>query len=502
MRRTALATPTPIARPAGRGGQGRGQAASLRSPVLAALAAWVLAAALCLPAPPAFAGDPAAAPVPMPAARLPAAPPRANDYPIVLVHGFLGFAGKGPLDLNYWGGCLDLVEELRARGYQAYAAEVGPVSSNWDRACELYAAIRGGRVDYGLAHARAAGHRRFGRDYPGLLPDWGETRPVHLLGHSMGGLTCRVLVQLLEEGDGAERAATPAGELSPLFAGGHSGERAWVRSVTSLSSPHDGTPAAYRFDTAKPALRRFAAGLYYRAAKAASAASGAAGGAANEAGEASGGPEEASGAAGGAASAAGSESLPRGRGLRLDLHLEAWGLAPEPGESAAHFRRRFAHAEDWWRGRDTGIWDGSPQGARELNLWVAARPDVYYFSWATEQTTRDPISCRQVPEPGMNFLIYSQAAWIGGWGRDPAWWPNDGIVSTCSMDGPSLGSSDLIVPYSGELRPGVWNFMGVLGSCDHLDVIGILSPRVHPAGSAGLPEFYAAIAALLAGLPE
>jgi triacylglycerol lipase len=69
------------------------------------------------------------------------------------------------------------------------------------------------------------------------------------------------------------------------------------------------------------------------------------------------------------------------------------------------------------------------------------------------------------------------------------------------MDGPSLGSSDLIVPYSGEPRPGIWNFMGVLGSCDHLDVIGILSHRVHPAGSAGLPEFYAAIAALLASLP-
>ncbi len=446
-----------------------------------ALAACALAAVLCSARmPTAFAGDPAeaAAPKPLasgtgPAARLPAAPPRANSYPIVLVHGFLGFTGKGPLDLNYWGGCLDLVEELRARGYPAYAAEVGPVSSNWDRACELYTAIRGGRVDYGQAHARAAGHGRFGRDYPGLLPDWGETRPVHLLGHSMGGLTSRLLVQLLEEGDESEMAVTPSEELSPLFSGGHAGGRAWVRSVTSLSSPHDGTPAAFRFDTAKPALRRFAAGLYYRAMR---------------------------------ATRWGEQPAGTARGLRLelrlDLRLEAWGLAPQPGESAARFRRRFAEAEDWWRGRDTGMWDGSPQGARELNLWVAARPDVYYFSWATEQTARDPISRRQVPEPGMSFLLYSQAAFMGGWESDPAWWPNDGIVSTRSMAGPTLGSSDLIVEYSGEPRAGVWNFMGVLESCDHLDVIGILSPRVHPAGSAGLPEFYAAIAAQLAGLPE
>jgi triacylglycerol lipase len=133
---------------------------------------------------------------------------------------------------------------------------------------------------------------------------------------------------------------------------------------------------------------------------------------------------------------------------------------------------------------------------------VAAQPDVYYFSWATEQTTRDPLSGRQMPEPGMSFLLYSQAAWTGGWGLDPAWWPNDGIVSTCSMAGPTRGSSDRIVEYAGEPQVGVWNFMGVLGSCDHLDVIGILSARVHPAGSPSLPEFYAAIAAQLAGLPE
>jgi triacylglycerol lipase len=213
--------------------------------------------------------------------------------------------------------------------------------------------------------------------------------------------------------------------------------------------------------------------------------------------------------------------------LALDLRLEAWGLAPAPGESRCRFLRRFAGAEDWWRSRDTGIWDGSPQGARELNLRVAARPDVYYFSWATEQTTRDPLSGRQVPEPGMSFLIYSQAAFIGGFGSDPAWWPNDGIVSTCSMDGPSLGSEDRIVAWGGAAggaagggqaeagepaaegepqpgwpQPGLWNFMGVLRSCDHLDLIGIPCARRHPGGAASLTEFYAGIAAFLAGLPE
>jgi triacylglycerol esterase/lipase EstA (alpha/beta hydrolase family) len=254
----------------------------------------------------------------------------------VLVHGFLGFAEHGPAGLNYWGGRLDLAEELRTRGYQAFAVAVGPVSSNWDRACELYAAIRGGRVDYGRAHARAAGHQRFGRVCPGLLPEWGETRRVHLVGHSMGGLTSRVLVQLLEEGDEAERAATPPEELSPLFAGGHAGERAWVRSVTTLASPHDGTPAVYHFNTANRALRRFAAGLYYRGAQA-----GRRGG-------------QAEAAAGAVSSANGSGEPPAGDGrpsrtLGLDLLLEAWGLEPAPGSAwpvsaAASWMRRTGGA--------------------------------------------------------------------------------------------------------------------------------------------------------------
>jgi triacylglycerol lipase len=410
--------------------------------------------------------DAALLPEPLPLAGMLEIPPRANDHPIVLVHGFLGFAGKGPAGFNYWGGRMDLLEELRSRGYPAVAVQVGPVSSNWDRACELFAELRGGRVDYGVAHSRAAGHQRFGRSYPGLLPDWGALRRVHLVGHSMGGVTSRLLVQLLEEGDASEKAATEPESLSPLFAGGHSGEQAWVRSVTTLSSPHDGTPAAYRYDTTRRGLRRFAAGLYYRAARAAR----------------------------------------RDRGLRLDLlldlRLEAWGLEPAPGESLCRFRRRFAEAEDWWRSHDTGIWEGSPQGARELNLWVAARPEVYYFSWATEQTTRDPLSGRQVPEPGMSFLTYSLAAFIGGFHSDPAWWPNDGIVSTCSMAGPTRGSADRIAVYDGQPRAGIWNFMGVLSSCDHLDLIGLPKACAHPAGYAGLPEFYAAVAALLASLPE
>ena len=93
-----------------------------------------------------------------------------NDYPIVLVHGVMGYGRDEMFGFKCWGGFVDLQEELRKAGHQTFTAAVGPISSNWDRACELYACIKGGRVDYGEAHARKFGHDRYGRSYPGLYP--------------------------------------------------------------------------------------------------------------------------------------------------------------------------------------------------------------------------------------------------------------------------------------------------------------------------------------------
>ena len=77
------------------------------------------------------------------------------------------------------------MQPLRDKGHQVFYASVGPVSSNWDRACELYAQIKGTRVDYGQAHTNRQGHARFGRDYTGIgfYPAWDGTHPVHFVGH-------------------------------------------------------------------------------------------------------------------------------------------------------------------------------------------------------------------------------------------------------------------------------------------------------------------------------
>ena len=53
--------------------------------------------------------------------------------------------GWGRDELNnyyYWGGEIDLQQELQRQGFDVYTISVGPISSNWDRAIELYTQIK------------------------------------------------------------------------------------------------------------------------------------------------------------------------------------------------------------------------------------------------------------------------------------------------------------------------------------------------------------------------
>ena len=90
------------------------------------------------------------------------------DYPFVFVHGLMGWGERSMLDpiMPYWGMTTgNLMKYLNSKGYESYAAQVGPLSGAWDRACELYAQLVGGTVDYGAAHSAAKGHDRYGITY-------------------------------------------------------------------------------------------------------------------------------------------------------------------------------------------------------------------------------------------------------------------------------------------------------------------------------------------------
>jgi triacylglycerol esterase/lipase EstA (alpha/beta hydrolase family) len=196
---------------------------------------------------------------------------------IVLVHGLLGWGpGKGldrigkastrslegltppPAGLNYWGMTTDLEYDIRsqiqaATGLATYAAAVGAVSANRERAAELYAQILGVHTDYGAVRSGAWNFSRFAPVNSSLdfsyakpfLPKWclgGNTDKIHFIGHSMGGPTIRMLERLLQAGDPAEVAASGS-DVSPLYDLASGAHRAsCIASITTLASLHDGTP--------------------------------------------------------------------------------------------------------------------------------------------------------------------------------------------------------------------------------------------------------------------
>ena len=367
---------------------------------------------------------------------------QANRYPIVLLHGFTGWGRDEMAGFKYWGGTTDLQLVLRDKNYPVYTATVGPVSSNWDRACDFYAFVKGGRVDYGEAHSARHGHARFGRTYNGVLPLWGESEDaakIHIVGHSLGSQTARMVTTLLNEGSSEERKAS-SDSLSPLFEGGHD----WVFSVTTLSGDHDGSTVAVKQN---PALKHIewivSTGISEQ------------------------------------------DELNRSQHL-YDFKLDHWGLQPESGESHKAFRERVMSSQVWVK-PDFSLRDGTPDGAKVLNKWVLAQSHVYYFSWSTQATSNsgDSYSVRWDINPALrgfaNDMIGLVRNEAGKVPLDESWWPNDGMVNTRSQSGPTLGSSDRIVHLQGRkldnYEPGLWYHMGTKDGWDHLDIIGIGTER-------------------------
>ncbi|AOR24644.1 esterase/lipase family protein [Clostridium taeniosporum] len=356
-----------------------------------------------------------------------------NDYPIVLVHGFMGFGRDELLGYKYWGGLVDIQEKLRDKGYQTYTATVGPVSSNWDRACELYAYIVGGTVDYGEAHSKKYNHQRYGRTFEGIYKDISDINKIHLIGHSMGGQTVRTLTQLLSEGSEEERNCDQK-NISPLFMGG----KHWVRSVTTISTPNDGTtlsdaiPAKELINTTFGVLGTMT----------------------------------------------GENDL---FGSVYDFKLDQFGLKKQDDESYSEYVRKVLSSNIWSDTKDIAPYDLSTYGAKELNKWVKAQPDVYYFSWVTKATSESLISDHSLPQIGpMNPLFYGTATLMGRYTRhkaglpviDKKWFDNDGIVNSISQEGPRLGSNDIIKKFNGQPKVGQWNVMPTVINTDHMDIVG------------------------------
>ncbi len=363
-----------------------------------------------------------------------------NNYPIVFVHGLGGWGEDEFAGYPYWGGTKDVIGHLNKLGFEAYQATVSPVSSNYDRSVELYYYIKGGTVDYGAAHAEEHGHARYGRTFPGIYPEWDENHPIHLVGHSMGGLTIRGVIDLLVDGSEEEIAyhqAHPDEAISPLFEGGKS----WVHSATSIGTPHNGSTFADDENRIIDFIKDFVLNI---------------------------------------STATGISK----ENFLYDFKLDQWGIRRQAGETFTSYLNRVMNSRVW-DSEDISVYDLSTPGAAVLNEEVDTKSDVYYFSYTGQSTKASLVTGHHRPIVSSHPIVLAPSTFIGKFTRDnPAngpiidesWWPNDGFVSTISSLYPT---GQPHTAYDSSPEKGVWNYHPIKNTWDHLDFIGIFSLSTH-----------------------
>ncbi len=393
----------------------------------------------------------------------------AERYPTIYVHGLMGWGEHDQIYAvtPYWGLTSDLMPYLTGKGYESYAASVGPLSSAWDRACELYAQLTGTTVDYGAAHAAEYGHARYGVTYDKpLFEGWSADKKINLVGHSFGGATIRLFLDILADGSAEEQAAAKAAgtEVSPFFQGGKAD---WVYSLTTLAAPHNGTT----FLECCGDMTQFAAEASTTMAKLL--------------------------------------GISDFKGV-YDFQLEQFGFYRKDGETVLEALDRVLYS-DFLSHNDNVFRDLTIDRALELNDDIEIQPNVYYFSYAGDKTRQSTLTGERTSAVDMTPLFvpfanqmcgYYDQTTAGGFRIDKSWAPNDGLVNTVSALYPT-DSAGRCLTKSGKTgyvqqdgysnvgyQPGVWNVMPVR-HYDHGNFIaGMPVPDLASQSIPALRQFY------------
>ncbi|MFL3006484.1 MAG: esterase/lipase family protein [Candidatus Neomarinimicrobiota bacterium] len=353
-----------------------------------------------------------------------------NNYPIVLIHGFMGWGPEEMGNYSYWGGKSNYIKDLADEEHKIMAVSVGPISSNWDRAIEAFYQIKGGQVDYGSSHSEKNNIIRMPKEknYVGLYPQWSKENPVHIIGHSMGGQTARMLNYLLTQEINHNNGEK---EESVLLGKSHLG---WIKSITTISTPHDGTTLSHIITSTIPYVQYFAgiAGLF-------------------------------------------------GNNY-FHFDLEQFGIKKQKNETWLSFITGLKD-NSVINTKNFSAYDLSLPGAKAFNAYSQASPDVYYFSFITSTTKKDEKTSFHVPFENTPLLNKARAKligsrsgyWADGNQTDSLWFENDGVVNSISMFGPTTGAngSDPIIEYDPKdlLITGQWYWTKV-NRMDHWSVIG------------------------------
>lgn len=385
-----------------------------------------------------------------------------TDYATVFIHGLLGWGDEDLINsvVPYWGMTAgDMISYLEDNGYTAVVASVGPVSSAWDRCCELFAQLSGTKVDYGQAHSQKfcdqyaelgydLEHQRYGRDYTGrpIIENWGPIyedgkvtgwydNKVNLIGHSFGGPTSLEFLQLLAEGDEAERqwgmeqAELYGGDwhdyVSPLFWGDYDGEYL-VNSITTLAGVLNGTTFISACDDETAFLTDMCMLL---------------------------------------GNALGMTDI----GALYDFQLEQFGITKTPGSDIqAEFSK--LKRSGFVDGDDQAWYDLSIAGCNELKQGWTTYDNVYYISYSGDKTYEDLLG-NHLPDIDMWIPFQMFSTKIGSYVNryefvlnvdgtrygyiDDSWKPNDGMVNTIAARYP-LGAAHK--DYDADnIEAGIWN---------------------------------------------
>lgn len=357
-----------------------------------------------------------------------------NKYPIIFVHGMFGWGRDEGINkiAPYWGGTTgSIIEYLENNNIEAYDISVGPISSAWDNACEIYAQITGTVVDYGEAHSKAHGHNRFGREYTEpIVPDWGESRKIHLIGHSHGGQAIRLLAHLLTYGDAEEIKSTDNESVSPLFTGG---KEYLVESVTTICTPNNGS-TAYNVVESMHMIHFMEIFATYTAA------------------------------------IIGRSFL---NGTLLDFHLEHYGLTTAPNKKTAD-EKLFVAAERFLNSADGTIIDLSIDGAKALNDKIEISKNINYFCYSYDATNKSGKLMTNTDFPLL--AIFGTLLLMHGNpddNTDENWVSNDGLVNTISSQNPF---DEPAKKFDGKIESGIWNVMPTQKG-DHGTPIGLFSDK-------------------------